>query len=165
MVWALRICLAALVLAYAAWLALPPGTALAAGVPLLQVWSDLAPVASVPAATLAGMFLAIVALYGTSGVATTLGLNGAPGLFFLGFVGEIAVRLVIAGGTPTVAPTLDIAARVESALRPFGVLVETTPLALAALLAVGLCILVTGVWRGQTGAALTRIWTQPPVYA
>lgn len=165
MVWGLRICLGALVLAYAAWLGLPLVEAVSAETPVMQVWADLAPTGSPLGPGLAILLLATILLYGLGGIATALRLSWAPGLFFLGFLGEIALRLTVAGETQTVPAALDIAARADAALRPFGVLVETTPLSLAALLAVGLCILATGVWRGQKGAALTRVWTQPPVWA
>lgn len=166
MVWVLRILLGVLAVAYATWLALPLGEAVAAGQTVGQVWSSLASTGPAGAPMLAAGLLATIVLYGAGGVATTAGWTGAPGLFFLGFVGDIALRLAVAGGA--VRPgdaTLDIGGRAAATLRPLGVMVESTPLTMAALLAVGLAILATGVWRGQKGAALTRVWTEPPVWA
>jgi len=166
MVWVLRIILGAAVLAYAAWLSLPLIDALQAGQSVGQVWAGLAPSGSSQAMAVATAFLLTVLLYGLGGLATATGLTVAPGLFFLGFGGDIVLRLLVAGGMAEPVPTvMDIAARSDAALRPLGLMVETTPLALAALLALGLCILATGVWRGQKGAALTRVWTEQTVWA
>ncbi|WP_269515287.1 hypothetical protein [Brevundimonas subvibrioides] len=165
MVWGLRICLGALVLAYAAWLGLPLVEALSAGTPPMKVWANLAQGESPMGLTFAGLFMATILLYGLGGIATAARLNWAPGLYFAGFLGEITLRLAGTGAGQPLPSALDIAARADVTLRPFGVLVETTPLVLAALLAVGLCILAMGVWRGQKGAALTHIWTRPPVWA
>ncbi|ADK99864.1 hypothetical protein [Brevundimonas subvibrioides] len=160
MVWGLRICLCALVLAYAAWLGWPMVEALSSGQTVAQVREALAPDGSRQAMALAALLLATIALYGLGGLATAAGLTWAPGLFFAGFAGEIGLRLAAEGGVPS--PALDLAARAEQALRPFGVLVDTTPLSLATLLVSGLCIMATGVWRGQSGEALTRVWTGLP---
>lgn len=166
MVWVLRILLGVLAAGYAAWLALPLGQALAAGQTFGQVWSSLASAGSTEGLTVAAGLLATIVLYGAGGLATAAGRTWAPGLFFLGFMGEIILRLAVAAGAvqPDTA-ALDIGGRVEAILRPMGVMVEATPLTLAALLALGLAILATGVWRGQKGAALTRVWTQTPLWA
>ncbi|AQR60630.1 hypothetical protein BZG35_02430 [Brevundimonas sp. LM2] len=166
MIWVLRVLLAIVIVAYATWLALPLGAALAAGQTVGQVWSGLAATGSTEALMIAAGLLATIVLYGAGGLATAAGWSWAPGLFFLGFMGDIVLRLAVAGGA--VQPgteALEIGARAEAMLRPLGVTVETTPLTLAILLAVGLAVLATGVWRGQKGAALTRVWTEPPLWA
>ena len=160
MVWGLRICLCALALAYAAWLGWPMVEALSSGETVTRVWAGLAPDGTLRAMALAGLLVSIIVLYGLGGLATAAGLTWAPGLFFAGFAGEIGLRLAAEGGVSS--PTLDVAARTEQALRPFGVLVDTTPISLATLLVLGLCIVATGVWRGQNGDALTRVWTGLP---
>lgn len=160
MVWGLRIFLCALALAYAAWLGWPMVEALSSGETVTRVWAGLAPDGTLRAMALAGLLVSILVLYALGGLAAAAGLAWAPGLFFAGFAGEIGLRLAAEGGVPSAA--LDVAARTEQALRPFGVLVDTTPLSLAALLVLGLCIVATGVWRGQTGDALTRVWTGLP---
>lgn len=166
MVWVLRALVGAAVLLYAAWLSLPPAEALAAGATITQAWAGLAPTSQPQGSALAGVLLATIGLYGLGGVATVAGLSWAPGLFFLGFLGDIALRLAVAIGMAGAVPgALDLGARTDASLRPLGVPVETTPLAMAVLLAIGLCILATGVWRGQKGAALTRDWTRLTVWA
>lgn len=165
MVWVLRVFLGALVLGYAAWLSLPLAEALAAGSTVPQIWSLLASTGTPQAISVATLLPVIIAFFALGGLATVAGLTWAPALYFLGVVGDIALRLAVAHDAAEPAAALDLAARADAALRPLGVLVETTPLTLAALLAVGLCILATGVWRGQNGAALTRVWTQFPVWA
>ena len=161
MVWVLRVFLGALALGYAAWLCQPLAEALSSGLSIPQVWSGLAENGTLLAATL----LATIACYGLGGLATVAGLTWAPALYFAGVVGDIALRLAVtSGAAEPVAPALDVAARIDAALRPLGVLVETTPLTLAALLTLGLCILATGVWRGQKAVPLTDFWNHPPVW-
>jgi len=165
MVWVLRACLGLLVFAYAAWLGLPLAQGLTSGVTVIQTWTALVPGSGLGGSALAGLMLGMVVLYALSGLATAAGLSWAPALYFGGYLSEIGLRLAVATERQPVPATLDIATRIEGLLRPLGLMVEATPLMMGALLAVGLCILATGVWRGQKGAALTRVWTQAPVWA
>jgi len=161
MAWAVRISLGLLVVAYAAWLGLPLAQALSSGQTIGQVWAGLAPSGSFQETGMAALLLVTIALYSLGGLATEVGFGWAPGLFFFGFVGEIALRLAVFSGTVVpAAPVLGIGAQVEAALATLGRLVgETAPISLAALLAVGLCIVGIGAWRGHQGTALTQVWT------
>jgi|GEM_PF-2597514 len=166
MVWVLRFLLGVMVVAYATWLGLPLGEALGSGTTLPQLWASLAAPGSTVAAVSAGVLLTTILLYGLGGVATIGGLSLAPGLYFFAFVCEISLRLAVASGIArTTSPAFDLAGRADAALHIFGLHVASTPLTMAALLGLGLFILASGVWRGQKGDALTRVWTQPPVWA
>jgi len=139
---------------------------MASGLTITQTWQALASLTPLGQQALVGLMGVTLVLYAASGLATAAGQTWAPGLFFSGFVGEIGLRLAVASEVfGPAAPGIDIATRVEAALARIGLVVEATPLTLATLLALGLCILATGVWRGQKGSALTRDWTRPPVWA
>ncbi len=154
MVWSFRILVAGLAVAYAGWLGLPLVQALSAGATLAQAWLTLAPSGAVPGMVFAALLVASIGLYGLGGLSAAAGLSWAPGLFGLGFLGEIGLRLAFLGGMIAPAPfALDVAARTDALLRTSGLLAETAPLSLAGLLAIGLCVLpARGLARRRPGA-------------
>lgn len=163
MVWVWRACLGILIAAYAGWLLWPLVQPLTAGGSISGQVGAVTSEAAGLGWTLPALWLASAALYLIAAVLTAGGVGAAPGAYFLAFVGEVIQRLLLQA-LPEAA-LVDTPARIAGALRPLNLAVDPGPLALAALLAVGLLVLMTGAWRGQTGQALTRHWTQPPVYA
>lgn len=163
MIWVLRIFAGFVVLAYAAWLALPVVDTAWQAQSVAQAWTTLGGPSSRQGGVLAGLWIAVVMLYAVSGALTASGIAWAPGIYFLGFAGDILLRLALLGDQAA-APVLDVGVRTAEALRAAGLVLDAAPLSLGVLMAVGLCILALGVWRGQKGAALTRSWTEAPVW-
>lgn len=164
MVWVWRACLGVLIAAYAGWLIWPLVEPLTAGGP---VAGSVSAAVSTEAARLGwalpSLWLGSAALYLIAAGLTAGGIGAAPGAFFLAFVGEVIQRLLLQSAPQ--AALVDTPARIASVTAPLNLSVDPGPLSLAALLAVGLLVLMTGAWRGRSGQALTRHWTQPPVYA
>ena len=161
MVWVFRICLGRLVAAYAGWLVWPLIEPLTTGGSVAGVVGAVSTETGRLGAALPSLWLGSAALYLVSAFLTAGGVGAAPGAYFLAFGGEVIQRLLLQSTTD--ATLSDTPARVASALAALNLTVDPGPLALGALLAVGLLVLMTGVWRGQKGQALTRHWTQPPV--
>lgn len=155
MVWVFRISLGLAVLAYAAWLAWPVAELVSQGADPGAIWSAMGGTVRAGAA---GAWVAIVLLYAVSGLLTAAGLSWAPGTWFLALWGEILLRLDTSARGPA-STLIDIGARTADGLRATGLQLDPAPLSLGGLVSVGLLILIVGVWRGQTGAALTRSWT------
>jgi hypothetical protein len=163
MVWVWRACLGVLIAAYAGWLVWPLIQPLTEGSSISGLVRAVTSEAAQLGWTLPAMWLASSALYMIAAVLTAGGVGAAPGAYFLAFMSEVIQRLLLQSVAE--AALVDTPARIAAALRPLDLVVDPGPLALAALLAVGLLVLMTGAWRGQSGQALTRHWTQPPVYA
>lgn len=145
MTWGLRLSMAGLALAYAAWLAMPLAPFIGDGSALGEAWTTLAPSGAPLVEGIAGLFVATIALFAIGGLAAAAGLSWAPGLFCLGFVGETGLRLLVLGGLAESMPVIvDLAARTDALLRPVALLAETAPISLAGLLAVGFCVLPGG---------------------
>jgi hypothetical protein len=155
MVWALRICLGLLVLAYAAWLAWPVADLLAGGVDLAEVWRLAGGGAGIAATADVAVWIAVILLYALSGLSTGAGLYWAPGAYFLAFAGEVLLSVRDPGPA-----LIDIAARSAEGLRQAGLIVDPAPLAIAGLLVAGLLIVAVGAWRGQKGVS----WTEGPAW-
>jgi hypothetical protein len=161
MVWVFRIGLGVAILAYATWLAWPVVDLLSRGVGAPDVWRLAGGASGIPDAAVAAVWIAVILLYGLSGLLTAAGLPWAPGAWFLAFGGEILLRLDLPGPS---SPLIDIATRAGEGLQQAGLGLDPAPLTLAALLATGLLILALGAWRGWKGAALTRSWAVLPVW-
>lgn len=163
MAWVFRIVLSLMIAAYAGWLLWPLIQPLSAG----GSPADIIAVVTAEAEQLGGalplLWLASALLYLIAAVMTAGGLEGAPGAYFLAFGGEVIQRLLLQSAPD--AALVDTPARVASGIAPLNLAVDSGPLALGALLAFGLLVVMTGAWRGQKGQALTRDWTQPPLYA
>ncbi|WP_029417065.1 hypothetical protein [Brevundimonas bacteroides] len=163
MVWVWRACLGLLIAAYAGWLVWPLVQPLTAGGGV----ADALPAVTEEAGRLGGflpsLWLASAALYLIAAVLTAARVGAAPGAYFLAFGAEVIQRALLQA-TPG-ATISDTPARIAAALQPLVPAIEPGPASLAALFAVGLLVVMTGTWRGQKGHALTRHWTQPPVYA
>lgn len=163
MVWVWRVCLGGLIAAYAGWLLWPLADRLATGGTI----ADLSAAVYAEAARLGwarvGLWLAAAVLYLASAVLTGAGIGAAPGAYFLAFGAEVIQRLLLQSGPQ--ATLSDTPTRIAALLAPLNLAIDPGPLALAILLAVGMLVLMTGVWRGHKGHALTRHWTQPPLYA
>lgn len=163
MVWVWRACLGVFIAAYAGWLVWPLVEPLTAG----GTVGGMAGVVSAEVQrlgwTLPSLWLGSAALYLIAAGLTAGGVGAAPGAFFLAFVGEVIQRLLLQSAPQTVL--VDTTARLASLTAPLNLSVDPGPLSLAALMAVGLLVLMTGAWRGHRGQALTRHWTRPPVYA
>lgn len=163
MVWVWRGCLGLLIAAYAAWLVLP----------LLQpLWSggslnEAIAAVQVESARLGGflpsLWLSASVLYFVSAVMTVARIGAAPGAYFLAFGCELIQRVLLQETQD--AAIANTPQRVAETLQALGFAVAPGPAALSVLLIVGLLVLMSGVWRGQKGQALTRHWTEPPAYA
>ncbi|WP_156320258.1 hypothetical protein [Brevundimonas sp. AAP58] len=112
---------------------------------------------------LPSLWIGSILLYLIAAALTAVRAGAAPGAYFLGFGSEVIQRVLLQW-TPEASIT-DTLARVAAALATLKIGMEPGPASLAALFAVGLLVVMTGTWRGQNGQALTRHWTQPPVYA
>lgn len=163
MVWAVRAGLGLTILAYAVWLIWPAVQPLVAGATGATVVSSIVDEATRIGWAAVGLWLAASLLYLVAGGLTAGGVVAAPGAYFLAFAAEILLRLVLRDAAG--ANLSDVAARGSASLAGLRLAVDAAPLALGALLAVGLLVLMTGAWRGGNGRALTRDWTRPPVYA
>lgn len=161
MVWVFRIGLGVAILAYATWLAWPLVELLSRGVGATEVWRLAGGAAGLGGGAVVAVWMAVILLYGLSGLLTAAGLSWAPGAWFLAFGGEILLRLDLPGPS---SPLIDIASRTAEGLRHAGVALDPAPLTIAALLATGLLIVALGAWRGWKGAALTRSWAVLPVW-
>ena len=163
MVWVFRVCLGLLIAAYAFWLAFPLLVPLTTGGSVADAIAATTAEAGRLGWALPSLWLGSVVLYLIAAVLPAGGIGAAPGAYFLAFGAEVIQRLLLQ--TTPDAVLVDTPARISAALEPLNLTVDPGPLALAAALAVGLLVLMTGVWRGQKGQALTRHWTQPPIYA
>lgn len=163
MVWVWRACLGALIAVYAVWLVWPLVQPLTEGGSISGLAAALTSQATRLGWILPALWLSSAALYLVAAVLTASGVGAAPGAYFLAFAGEVIQRLLLQSVAQT--EMVDTPARIAGALLPLNLTVDPGPLALATLLAVGLLVLMTGVWRGLKGEALTRHWTRPPVYA
>lgn len=163
MVWVFRLCLGLLIAAYAIWLASPLLVPLTTGGALADAIAATTAEAGRLGWTLPSLWLGSIGLYLIAALLTVGGVGAAPGAYFLAFGAEVIQRLLLK--TSPDAALVDTPARVATALQPLNLIVDPGPLALGTALAVGLLVLMTGVWRGQRGQALTRHWTQPPIYA
>jgi hypothetical protein len=163
MAWVFRIILGMAIAAYAGWLAWPLIQPLTAGGSPSEVISAVTTEADLLGGVLPSLWLGSALLYLVAAVLTAGGLGAAPGAYFLGFGAEVIQRLLLQSAPD---PALvDTPARIAAVLAPLNLAVDSGPLALGALLAVGLLVLMTGTWRGHKGQALTRHWTEPPIYA
>ena len=163
MVWVWRAGLGVLIAAYAAWLVWPAVQPLADGGSIAGLTGAVAAEAARLGWLLPSLWLGSAVLYLIAAILTAGGVGAAPGAYFLAFVVDVIQRLLLQATSE--AALVDTPARLAAALRTLNLAVDPGPLSLAALLAVGLLVLVTGVWRGQKGHALTRHWTTPPVHA
>lgn len=163
MAWVFRIVLGLLIAAYAGWLIWPLVEPMTTGVSPSDIIRAVNAEAGQLGWALPSLWLGAALLYAIAAVMTAGGLGAAPGAYFLAFGAEVIQRLLLQSAPD--ATLVDTPSRVASDLAPLNLAVESGPLALAALLAVGLLVLMTGTWRGHKGQALTRHWTQPPVYA
>lgn len=163
MAWVFRIILSLVIAAYAGWLIWPLVGAVTTGVSPSDVLGALNAEAGRLGWALPSLWLGAAALYAIAAVMTAGGLGAAPGAYFLAFGAEVIQRLLLQS-VPG-ATLVDTPSRVAADLAPLNLMVDSGPLALGALLAVGLMVLMTGTWRGHKGHALTRHWTQPPIYA
>jgi hypothetical protein len=162
MVWVWRACLGLLIAAYAGWLVWPLLEPLTAGGDASDVAAALTRETARLGALLPSLWLGPALLYVISAVLTAARIGAAPGAYFLAFGAEITQRVLLQ--TAPEATLSDTPARVAAARQPLNLAVEPAPASLAALFAVGLLVLMAGTWRGLKGHALTRHWTQPPVY-
>lgn len=163
MVWVWRACLGLLIAAYAGWLIWPLAHPLATGGSVADAALALSTEAAGMGWSLVGLWLGASVLYLAAAVLTAAGLGAAPGAYFLAFGAEVIQRLLLQSAPR--ATLSDTPTRIADLLAPLNLAVDPGPLALGALLAVGMLVLMTGVWRGHKGQALTRHWTQPPLYA
>lgn len=163
MVWVWRACLGLLIAAYAGWLIWPLAEPLTADGGASVALSTLTAETAGVGRLLPSLWLGSAALYLVAAVLTAARIGAAPGAYFLAFGGEVIQRVLLQRAPD--ATLSDTPARIAAALQPLNLAVEPGPVALTALLAVGLLVVMTGAWRGQKGHALTRHWTQPPVYA
>lgn len=161
MAWVFRIVLSLLIAAYAGWLVWPLVELLRTGVSPSGIVSAVNAEAALLGWALPSLWLSAILLYAIAAVMTAGGLGAAPGAYFLAFGAEVIQRLLLQSASE--ATLVDTPARIAANLAPLAV--DSGPLALAVLLAVGLLVLMTGTWRGHKGQALTRHWTQPPLYA
>lgn len=163
MIWVWRACLGVLIAAYAGWLVWPLVEPLTAGgqasVAVAAVTTETARLGSL----LPSLWLGSAALYLIAAVLTAARIGAAPGAYFLAFGGEVIQRALLQNAPD--ATITDTPARIAAALQPLNLAVEPAPASLVALLSVGLLVVMSGVWRGHKGHALTRHWTQPRVYA
>lgn len=163
MVWVWRACLGVLIAAYAGWLLWPLVEPLTSRGDVSVAVSALTAETTQVGAVLPSLWLGSAGLYLVAAVMTAARVGAAPGAYFLAFGGEVIQRVLLQ--TAPEAMLSDTPARVAAALEPLNLAVETGPASLAALFAVGLMVVMTGAWRGLKGHALTRHWTQPPLYA
>ncbi len=163
MVWVCRIVLAVLVGAYGGWLVWPLIEPLTTGGSTADVLAAVSNEAARLGWALPSLWLGSALLYLVAAVFTAGGIGAAPGAYFLAFGAEVIQRLLLQSAPE--ATLVDTPARLASALAPLNLAVDSGPLALGAMLALGLLVLMTGAWRGKKGHALTRHWTEPPVYA
>jgi hypothetical protein len=163
MVWVWRACLGLLIAAYAGWLVWPLIQPLTAGGGVSDAAAALTTETARLGALLPSLWIGSALLYLVSAVLTAARIGAAPGAYFLAFGGEVIQRVLLQWAPE--ATLGDTPARIAAALQPFDLAVQPGPTALAALFAVGLLVLMSGAWRGHKGHALTRHWTQPPVYA
>lgn len=163
MVWVWRACLGFVIAAYAGWLVWPLVQPLTAGDHASVAVATLTTESGRLGALLPSLWLASAVLYLISAILTAACIGAAPGAYFLAFAGEVIQRVLLQSAPE--ATLSDTPARVAAALQPLNLTIEPGPASLAAVFAVGLLVLMTGSWRGLKGHALTRHWTQPPVYA
>lgn len=163
MVWVWRACLGFLIAAYAGWLVWPLLQPLTAGGALNDAIASVAAEAARLGGLLPSLWLAAAILYLAAAVMTVTRIGAAPGAYFLAFGCELIQRLLLQGTQG--ASLSDTPQRVAGALQKVNLGVSPVPITLSALLIVGLLVLMSGVWRGQKGQALTRHWTEPPIYA
>ena len=163
MVWMFRVCLGLLIAAYAGWLVWPLIQPLTAGGSIAGVASVLTTEAGRPGGALPSLWLGAAVLYAMAAGLTAGGIGAAPGAYFLAFAAEVIQRLLLQAAPPSAL--VDTPARIAAALAPLNLAVDPGPLVLTVLVEIGLLVLMTGVWRGQKGQALTRHWTRPPVSA
>lgn len=163
MVWVWRGCLGLLIAAYAGWLAWPFVQPLSTGASIPDAVASVTGEAARLGGLLPSLWLGSAALYLIAGVLTAARVGAAPGAYFLAFGGELIQRVLLQW-TPG-ATISDTPARIAAAIQPLNLAVQPGPASLVALFAVGLLVVMTGAWRGHKGHALTRHWTQPPIYA
>lgn len=163
MVWVWRACLGLLIAAYAGWLVWPLVEPLPAGGDVSGSISALTSETARLGGLLPSLWLGSAALYLIAAILTAARVGAAPGAYFLAFGAEVIQRVLLQSAPG--ATLSDTPARIAATLQPLNLAVEPGPASLAAVFAVGLLVLMTGTWRGQKGHALTRHWTQPPVYA
>lgn len=163
MVWVWRACLGLLIATYGGWLVWPLIQPLTAGGSMPDAIAAVTGEAARLGGLLPSLWLGSAVLYLIAGVLTAARVDAAPGAYFLAFGGEVIQRVLLQW-TPGATIT-DTPARVAATLQPLIPALEPGPASLAALFAVGLLVVMTGAWRGHKGHALTRHWTQPPVYA
>jgi hypothetical protein len=163
MVWVWRACLGLLIAAYAGWLIWPLLQPLTAGGDVTGALTALTRETSRLGGLPPSLWLGSTALYLIAAVLTAARIGAAPGAYFLAFGAEVIQRVLLQNAPG--ASLSDTPARIAAAIQTLNLAIEPGPASLAALLAVGLLVLMAGTWRGHKGHALTRHWTQPPVYA
>lgn len=163
MVWVWRVCLGLLIAAYAAWLVLPLLQPLVSGGSLNEAIAAVQAESASLGAFLPSLWLSAAVLYLAAAIMTVARIGAAPGAYFLAFGCELIQRVFLQETRD--AGIANTPQRVAETLHALGLTLEPGPAVLSALLIIGLLVLMSGVWRGAKGQALTRHWTEPPAYA